>query len=267
MMKTQRVLCLCAILTCIIAVAIPLAGAAAPAPGILPQSNTTSYLSRDNPELISALKLHVAILGEEQQARMDGVIWYIDSISGNKGSYSLRMFQEDYMTTASSIPFMNTADEIDSAREDMRFQTRLFAEETKAQLGNFNGSTDAMGGSINASMRAVEESFSNMTDSLWLVRDTARLSVFNTYSEKRAELLAGLSAQGVDTSLAKNLSDKIDAQRSALTGALSTKKTGTIQNVNSGIKDLNRQFRDVVQEYNADLKIRLDKVAILAIPN
>jgi hypothetical protein len=268
MMKRERMLCLCAVITCIIAIAIPMAGATqAPAPGILPQSNSTSYIARDNPELISALKLHVAILGQEQQARMDGVIQYVDSISGGSGSYNLRMMQDDYMSTASSIPFMNTADEIDSAREDMRVQTRLFAEETKAQLGNFNGTTDAMSGSINASMRTVEKSFSNLTGSLWLARDTARLNVFNTCSEERTQLLAGLSAQGVDISLAKNLSEQIDAQRSALTAALSSKKVGTIQDVNSGIKDLNRQFRDVVLGYRSTLKIQLDAAAIMAIPD
>ena len=268
MMKIQRMICLCAILTCLIALAVPLAGAVqAPSPGILPQSNSTSYLTRDNPELISALKLHVAILGQEQQARMNGVIRYIDSISGGSGSYNLRMMQDDYMSTASSIPFMNTGDEIDSAREDMRVQTSLFAEETKAQLLLFNGSTDAMGGSINASMRTVEESFSNLSNSLWLARDSARLTVFNTCSEERTQLLAGLSAQGVDVSVAKNLSEQIDAQRSALTAALSSKKAGTIQDVNSGIKYLNRQFRDEILTYRAALKIQLAKAAILAIPN
>jgi len=268
MMKIRRMVCLCAILTCLIALAVPLVGAVqAPSPGILPQSNSTSYLTHDNPELISALKLHVAILGQEQQARMNGVIRYIDSISGGSGSYNLRMMQDDYMSTASSIPFMNTGDEIDSARKDMRVQTSLFAEETKAQLLNYNGSTDAMSGSINASMRTVEDSFSNLTGSIWLARDSARLMVFNTCSEERTQLLAGLSAQGVDVTVAKNLSERIDAQRSALTAVLSSKKAGSIQDVNSGIKDLNRQFRDEILTYRAALKIQLDKAAILAIPN
>ena len=264
MMKTQRMVCLCAIFTCLIALVIPLVGALPVTPS---PADSSGYLARDNPELISALKLHVAILGQEQQARMNGVIRYVDSISGGTSSYNLRMMQEDYMSTASSIPFMNTADEIDSAREDMRVQTSLFAEETKAQLLLFNGSTDAMSGSINASMRTVEESFSNLTGSLWLARDSARLTVFNTCSEERTQLLAGLSAQGVDVSLAKNLSEQIDAQRSALTAALSSKKAGTIQDVNSGIKYLNRQFRDEILTYRAALKIQLAKAAILAIPN
>jgi hypothetical protein len=265
-MDARRMVCLCAVLICIIAVFVPLVGAA-PTPLPLPQANTTSYLERDNPELISALKVHVAVLGQEQQARMDGVIQYIDSISGGAGSYNLQLMEEDYLTTASSIPFMNTADEIDAARDDMRKQTQLFAEETQAQLLNFNGSTDAMGGYVNASVKTVEGTFSNLKNSLWLARDTARLTVFNMYSDRRTELLNGFSAYGMDVSQAKNLSDRIDAQRTVLMAALSSNKSDKIQDANSGIKDLNRQFRDVVQAYRADLKLHLDTAAILAIPD
>ena len=223
-------------------------------------------ISPDNPELISAEKTHVAFLGEDQQARMDGVIQYIDAISGGRGSYNLRMMQEDYMVTASSIPFMHTADEIDAAREDMRDETQLFSEETKAQMGTFNGSTNTMRQCASASMRVVEGSFTTVKDSLWLARDTARLTVFNTYSEKRDELLVELNAQGIDTSLAENITSQIDAQRSGLESALSKKQVGAIQIVNSGLKALNCQFRDSVQSYRTDLKMQLDKAAILAIP-
>ena len=36
---------------------------------------------------------------------------------------------------------------------------------------------------------------------------------------------------------------------------------------NSGLKTLNFQFRDIVQGYRTDLKIQLDKAAILAMPD
>ena len=38
-------------------------------------------LAQDNPELIGPLKTHVAYVGQTQDARMDGVIDYIDTIS------------------------------------------------------------------------------------------------------------------------------------------------------------------------------------------
>ena len=151
--------------------------------------------------------------------------------------------------------------------QDLQVQTRLFSEETKAQMVMFNGSTDAMRGSISVSTQAVEASFTNMKDSLWLARDTARLTVFNTYSRKRDELITGLSAQGVDTSIAQKISDQIAAERSDLKTALFTKQDGAIQNVNSGLKDLNRQFRDIIQGYRTDRKIQVDKAAIMAMPD
>jgi hypothetical protein len=263
-MNGRAILLLCAVAACIIFVTVPFACAAT---GAITPTDKSGPLARDNPELISAEKTHVAYLGEVQQARMDGVIQYIDSISGGRGSYNLRMMQEDYMVTASSIPFMHTSDEIDAAREDMRVSTQQFAEETKAQMGIFNGSTDMMREYTNASMDLVEGSFSNLSDSLWLARDTARLTVFNTYSEKRKELLSTLKAKGVDTSLAEKITTQINAQRSELQAALSKKQVGTIQNVNSGLKTLNFQFRDIVQGYRTDLKIQLDKAAILAMPD
>ena len=106
-----------------------------------------------------------------------------------------------------------------------------------------------------------------MKDALWLARDTARLTVFNTHSQKRDELIAGLSAQGVDTSIAQKIADQIDAERSDLKTALFAKQNGAIQNVNSGLKDLNRQFRDIIQGYRTDRKIQVDKAAIMAMPD
>jgi len=263
-MNGRAILVVCAIAACLLVVMIPYAGAAT---GTGTSSASSGYLARDNPEFISAEKLHVAYLGEVQQARMDGVIQYIDLISGGKGSISLRMMQEDYMMAVSSIPFMHTADEIEATRDDMRVQTQLFAEETKAQIVMFNGSTSTMRNYSSASMQTVEASFDNLEDSLWLARDTARLTVFNTYSDKRDQVIAELSAQGIDTALAKNISHQIDARRVELQAALAKKQAGTIQNVNSGLKALNWQFRDALLGYRTDLKIQLDKAAILAMPN
>ena len=153
-------------------------------------------LAQNDPEIISALKTHVAYVGQTQQARMNGVIAYIDRISGGNGTSNLYYIEEDYMATASSIPLMQTAEEITEAREELRMQSRLFAEETKAQIVMFNGSTDDMRGSINTTVQSVDNSFSGMKDSLWLAKDTARITVFNQESQQRTALLNSLSRQG-----------------------------------------------------------------------
>ena len=74
---------------------------------------STDPLAQDNPELISCLKTHVAYVSQTQDARMEGVISYIDTISNGQGSGNLRDIREDYLTVASSIPLMQTADDID----------------------------------------------------------------------------------------------------------------------------------------------------------
>jgi hypothetical protein len=222
-------------------------------------------LAQNDPEIISALKTHVAYVGQTQQARMNGVIAYIDRISGGNGTSNLYYIEEDYMATASSIPLMQTADEITEAREELRMQSRLFAEETKAQIVMFNGSTDDMRGSINTTVKSVDNSFSGMKDSLWLAKDTARITVFNQESQQRTALLNSLSRQGIDISLARNISQQIDTQRSAIQKALSDNSVSSLKTVNSGLKTLNRQFRGAVQVYRTDLQIQMKQAAVLAI--
>jgi hypothetical protein len=228
----------------------------------LPASSDT--LAKDNPEVIAALKTHVAYVGQSQDARMDGVIGYIDTISNGEGSHSLREIREDYLIIASSIPVMQTADDIAEARLGLQRQSRLFAEETRAQLLLFNGSTDAMREQAAKRVEAVENSATSLTDSLWLAKETARLTIFNRESEQREALLRGLSRQGIDVSRAANISQQIDAKRSDLQSALSARSVPALAAVNTGLRPLNAEFRKTVEEYRAGRTIELKRAAILA---
>ena len=228
----------------------------------IPVSKDT--LAQDNPELIGPLKTHVAYVGQTQDARMDGVIDYIDTISGGTGSGSLREIQEDYMAVASSIPVMQTADDIADARTELQRQSRLFAEETKLQIVTFNGSTDAMREKTSASMQPVEDSITNLKDSLWLAKDTARLTVFNQESQQRAAILRSLTKKGIDVSQAKNISEQIDARRSDIQKALSDKSVRALKTANQGLKLLNREFRTTVEESQTNYQIEMKRAAILA---
>jgi len=221
-------------------------------------------LEQNNPEIIAVLKTHIAYVGQTQQARMDGVIIYIDSISNGNGTSNLRYIKDDYMEIASSIPVMKTADEITEAREELRTQSQLFAEETKAQMVMFNGSTYEMRGAINESVQSMENSYSTLKNSLWLAKDTARITVFNKESRDRTALLSTISKQGIDISLAKNISDKIDAQRSTIQKALADNSARSLKKVNSGLKSLNNQFRGAVNTYRADQEIQMKRAAVLA---
>lgn len=221
-------------------------------------------LDRDRPENIAALKSHIAYVGESQEARMNGVISYIDTISGSAGIGKLRQIQDDYLAAAATIPVMQTADQINSLRDDMCVQTRLFAEETNAQMVMFNGNPDGMRKTADASMNAFDVSFDRMTDPLWLSRESARVVVFNRESQERNFTLRSLNDKGVDITQARQISDQIDAKRSELEAALRNNNDGAITKVNTGIKSLNQQFRNTISNYRTNLEIQMKSAAIMA---
>jgi hypothetical protein len=218
----------------------------------------------DRPDMIATLKTHVAYVGEVQDARMNGVIMYINNISDGTGITSLQQIQDDYLVIASSIPLMHSYAEIAKAREDLRVQTQLFSEETKAQMVMFNGSDVDMRSCIRSSTDAVDNAFSAMTDSLWLAKDSARLTLFNQASGDRTLLIRSLDKQGINITLARNISDQIDAQRSSLRDALTSQSAGALVSTNTAIKTLTREFRENVASSRAALAIDMKRDAMMA---
>jgi hypothetical protein len=227
-------------------------------------SGSQNTIVQDSAELLSSLKIHVAYIGKTQQARMDGVIQYIDRISGGTGSAHLHQIQEDYLMAAFSIPVMRTVDEINTAREEMRQQSILFADETNAQIVMFNGTTDEMRAIANSNTHTVEGTFNSIMYSSWLASETTRLTVFNQSSERRTSILNTLSAQGLDISEAQNLSDQIDAQHLELEDALLQNHDGALLSITSGLKQLNQQFRNTIVGYQANALIQMKTAEIMA---
>jgi hypothetical protein len=228
----------------------------------LPPSKDT--LAQDNPEMIAALKIHVAYVGQSQDARMSGVISYIDRISGNTGSGTLREIHDDYLAVASLLPVMQTADDIAEARRELQHQSRLFAEETRVQLIFFNGTTGNLREAISVSEQAAEGSLMNLKDSLWLSHESARMTTFNRESQKRAVILKSLSDDGVDVSMAQDISEQIDAQRTDIQKAISARSLNGLKATNAALKSLNREFRATIGEYQTRLRIETKRSAILA---
>jgi hypothetical protein len=232
---------------------VPLAGAVTLSAG---QSGSQSSVIQDSAELISPLKMHIAYVGKIQQARMDGVISYIDSISGGTGTAGLRQIQEDYLTAAFPVPVMRTVEEITEARGEMRHQSILFVDETNAQLAMFNGYAD-MRSSAEASQHPVEESYNCLKYSSWLASQTTRFMVFNQSSYRRTAILDDLSLHGMDVTYPKTLSAQIDAQHAELENALLQNQDGALLSINSGLRLLKQQFRATVVVYQMDLQAQL----------
>lgn len=253
-MNRPKILRTWLILLFLSALIVPLAGAATPSTS---QSSIQSYVIPDSAELISPLKMHIAYVGKTQQARMDGVINYIDRISGGTGTAGLRQIQEDYLTAAFPVPVMRTVEEITEAREEMRRQSILFADETNVQLAVFNGSTADMRSSAEAALHPVEESFNCLKYSSWLASQTTRFMVFNQSSERRTAILDDLSLHGMDVSYPKTLSMQIDAQHAELENALLQNQDGMLLSINSGLRLLKQQFRSTVEGYRMNLQSQL----------
>lgn len=225
---------------------------------------STGPLDKDNPELISVLKMHTAYVGVTQQARMNGVIGYIDRISDGAGSTNLRWIQDDYLAAASSIPLLYTSDEITAARVEMRTQSIRFFDEINTQMAAFNGNATDMKASTDETVADAETTFAHMPDSVWLIKDSARLAAFNTSAEKRATLLLTLTRKGMDITEVRKLSDQIDAMRTELQAVVVKNQDGAILSLNSGIARLNSQFRSTVDEALNNREIQLKAAAILS---
>jgi len=248
-------------LLCVISVIAPIVNAL---PDNTAQSGSRNTIIQDDAELLSSLKMHAAYVGKMQQARMDGVIQYIDRISEGTGSAYLQHIQEDYLMAAFSIPIMRTVDEINTAREEMRQQSILFADETNNQIMMFNGTTDEMRATANAHMQIVEGTFNSIMYSSWLASETTRLTVFNQSAERRTAVLDNLSAQGLDISYARNLSDQIDVQQSELEDALLQNRDGALLSITSGLKQLNQQFRNTIDSYRTSALIQMKSADMMS---
>jgi hypothetical protein len=228
----------------------------------VPQS--TVLVNNDNPEMISVLKSHTAYVGVTQQARMNGVIGYIDRISNGAGTTNLRWIQDDYLAAASSIPLLYTCDEITTARQEMRTQSIRFLDETNTQMAAFNGKEADLKASSDVTETDAETTFARMPDSVWLIKGSARLAAFNTSAEKRASLLLTLTGKGVDITEIRKLSDQIDAKRSEMLVVVVKNQDGAIFSLNSGIARLNSQFRSTVDETLKNHEIQLKAAAMMA---
>ncbi len=226
--------------------------------------SSTGPLDKDNPELISVLKSNAAYVGVTQQARMDGVIGYIDRISDGAGTTNLRWIQDDYLAAASSIPLLYTSDEITTTRGEMRAQSIRFFEETMTQMAAYNGNNEELRACTNETETKAENAFARMPDSAWLIKGSARLAAFNASAGERAALLLTLAGKGVDITEIRKISDQIDAKRTDMQAIVVKHQDGAILSLNSGIARLNGQFRSTVDDALKNHEIQIKTAAMLA---
>jgi hypothetical protein len=214
------------------------------------------YAYEDRPEVLSVLKAHVTYIGEFQQARMDGVIRYIDCISNGAGVQELKWIKEDYLVSASSVPLIYTSAEINEMRKEMSRQAELFSFTYNTLLGVFNGNSNDMEAYINDSFRAHEEAALNASEPSWLTFGTGRMIMFNRSAEYRQALLEEMQTRGIDISDAQKISEGIAEERYALEGILTSRSNECIIAFNGRIRIETQKFRDVIRGYREELRIQ-----------
>ncbi len=228
----------------------------------LPASKDPNYA--DRPAAIVTLKSHSAYIGELQDARMAGVIKYIGNISTGNGTVELEEIRDDYLVALSTIPLMQTSDEIVKARDGLRTYTTEFSEETKDQMGRYSGNNTVLQIYTRASVNAADAVIIRHNGTLWLADESARLTVFNRDSMQRTRMIATLTNHSVDTKTIQNLSEQIDAQRPNLQGALTNKSITSLKLTNEKIRVLTKEYRDTVQEARAAWALQTKLDAMMA---
>jgi hypothetical protein len=219
----------------------------------------------DRPEAIALQKTQIAYVANDQNTRMTGTIRYIDIISNGTGTVTLQEIQDDYLVIASSVPLMQTAADIERARDSLGARAREFSDESKAKMVLFNGNATRLQACIRSMANASASRYSNSTGGeLWLRNESSRLMVFNQESIDRSLIIRELANKSVNTSLIQNLSRQIDAQRPNLQGALMNKSSVALQSTNDAIRALNREFRQNVADTRAALTITMKRDAIMA---
>ena len=228
----------------------------------LPASKDPNYA--DRPAAIVTLKNHVAYIGELQDARMAGVIKYIGNISTGNGTVELEEIRDDYLVALSTIPLMQTSDEIVKARDGLRTYTTEFSEVTQEQMSRYKGNSKSLLLSTRASVNAADGDIIRHNGTLWLADEAARLTVFNRDSMQRTRMIGTLTNHSVDTRIIQNLSEQIDAQRPSLQGALTNKSITSLKLTNEKIRVLTKEYRDTVQKARAAWALQTKLDAMMA---
>lgn len=232
-------------------------------PDSIPRSTTPDHA--DRPEMLDLQKTHIAYVANDQNTRMTGTIRYIEIISNGTGTVDLQQIQDDYLVIASSVPLMQTAAEIDRARESLGARAREFSDESKAKMVLYNGNTTRMQACISSMANASASRYANTTGGeLWLRNESSRLMLFNQETMDRKRVIAELAKQGANTTEIRNISLQIDAQRPNLQGSLTNKSSVALQSTNAMIKTLNREFRQNVADVRAKLAIAVKRDAMMA---
>ena len=204
-----------------------------------------------NPQHIAAMQAGVAYRDALGQARMNGAITYIGSISNGTGTSQLTSDESQFTTTAASVQSMNTESQIRAVISQMQSDRKDFASDTKAALGQYNGKAGALKSSVNASVEAQSATLQSLKNTWWSDRQTARMDLFSTNDQRRNAILSNLTGKGIDDSQAQAVETQIQQEGTVLNAAFTSQDENAVKAANQDLATLTRQFGSIVKEYRA----------------
>ena len=255
-MKNTRMTMLYGVcMICLVAAIMPAASAL---------GNGTSW--NDNPEHITAMQANVAYTGAIGQAQMDGAISYIGTISNGAGTSQLSSIESQFTGTVSSVQSMTAADQIKAAETQMSADRKEFMTTTKGSLKEYNGTGKALHESVNASVMAQSGTIQTLKNTAWTDRETARMDEFEHNDENRNNVLAKLTAKGVDVSQAQAIENQIQQEGTALRAAFDSRDGSAVKAANQQLTTLCSQFRDTVKGYRTAHPVGATITTTAAVP-
>lgn len=233
--KTTLLWSLC--LVCLLG-AVMLPASAAPV-------NGTSY--KDSPEHIAAMKAYVACTGEKTEARMDGAIGYIGTISNGAGTDRLSAAESQYTGIVSSVQGMNTYDQIHDAETQMRTAGTDVMSAARTEVKQYNGTEKALAAAVNASVTAQAGTIASLENAWWTARTTARMDEFAANDARRTATIANLTAKGVDVTQAQSIESQIQQESTVLSAAFNSHDEKAVKAANEQLAALDKQFAAAVK--------------------
>jgi hypothetical protein len=202
-----------------------------------------------NPQHIAAMQAGVAYRDALGQARMNGAITYIGSISNGAGTSQLSSDETQFTTAAASVQSMNSESQIKAAISQMGSDQKEFASDAKSALGQYNGNAGALKSSVNASVEAQSATLQGLKDTWWSDRQTARMDVFSTNDQRRNAILTNLTAKGIDDSQAQAVETQIQQEGTVLNAAFTSQDENAVKAANQDLATLTQQFAGIVKGY------------------
>jgi hypothetical protein len=230
-MKISGTILIGTAMLCMVVLCIPFAGAA-----------DAGLSWSNNPEHITAMKAYVAYVSDDYQAKMNGAITYIGTISGPAGTGDLTGAEQQFITTAVSVQSMTDNVSIDAALTQMKGEVTTFHTDAANDMKAYNGSESALHESVNASVTADQATIQTLDTAWWTARETSRLDEFTHNDAIRHGALANLTAKGIDVSQAQAAETQIDGLQPSLKSALDARDEKALESVNDQLGTLDRQF-------------------------